>query len=339
MNRTTGMPVPPPERRLPDARRRREELLSMIDDEVLANTVRRRWLLPLGVAGAVTATGVAAVLAFGGGAATKAAGSTYNPAASGTATAPGQALPSGLVKLYPDARVLASGQECRDLTSGGKVPQVDPGYSWNGVAADAADTYCLEVPESAAKPAAIDPDNPVITAAPLLPLPADRVAKILHSCLGADASKFHAVVAVNTSVATKRQDAVVVASDSGNGAVVCTALGDTGTRDISSQGTAYSPITEFDSGSDFNTAAQTGGEPTTYLLTDVGHYSEDVAKVTVSYGDEAKQIPAVMKDGIFYLSVSTPWDARYSHPPVGYVHAFDASGKEIYNAKTAAPKK
>ncbi|MEE1782660.1 hypothetical protein PUR71_06945, partial [Streptomyces sp. SP17BM10] len=59
------------------------------------------------------------------------------------------------------------------------------------------------------------------------------------------------------------------------------------------------------------------------------------AKVTISYGDDPTQYPAVMAGGAFVYTaaISTANDAK-SFPPDPYVHAYDADGKEIYNQKT-----
>ncbi|MFF2565930.1 hypothetical protein ACFVUZ_40485, partial [Kitasatospora sp. NPDC058060] len=66
-----------------------------------------------------------------------------------------------------------------------------------------------------------------------------------------------------------------------------------------------------------------------------GHYTPDVAKVTISYGDDPTQYPAVMAGGAFVhtAAVSTNPDGN-SFPPAPYVHAYNADGKEIYNQKT-----
>ncbi|MEE1784622.1 hypothetical protein PUR71_17175, partial [Streptomyces sp. SP17BM10] len=59
------------------------------------------------------------------------------------------------------------------------------------------------------------------------------------------------------------------------------------------------------------------------------------AKVTISYGDDPTQYPAVMAGGAFVYTaaISTANDAK-SFPPDPYVHAYNADGKEIYNQKT-----
>ncbi|MFE3505501.1 hypothetical protein ACFXOZ_37520, partial [Kitasatospora sp. NPDC059160] len=66
-----------------------------------------------------------------------------------------------------------------------------------------------------------------------------------------------------------------------------------------------------------------------------GHYTPDVAKVTISYGDDPTQYPAVMADGAFvHAAAVTASSDPKAFPPDAYVHAFNADGKEIYNQKT-----
>ncbi|MEV6979622.1 hypothetical protein AB0N76_39765, partial [Kitasatospora sp. NPDC093806] len=61
------------------------------------------------------------------------------------------------------------------------------------------------------------------------PMDAGAVAGILASCLGADASKYHAVIAVRTPVASADTDGVVVAVDSAGRYVQCESKGSKGT--------------------------------------------------------------------------------------------------------------
>ncbi|MFF2565883.1 hypothetical protein ACFVUZ_40235, partial [Kitasatospora sp. NPDC058060] len=72
-----------------------------------------------------------------------------------------------------------------------------------------------------------------------------------------------------------------------------------------------------------------------FLSLGAGHYTPDVAKVTISYGDDPTQYPAVMAGGAFAYTaaVSTGPNAN-TFPPAPYVHAYNADGKEIYNQKT-----
>ena len=179
----------------------------------------------------------------------------------------------------------------------------------------------------------IDPTAPVITTGGGRQLTADRVAKILASCLGSDASRFHAVIAVSTAIATTDEDGYVIAKNDGGKFAECSAHGDVGRpgdgggADINLLPTqAGGAVQMFSGGTDFNTPG-TDGTPTSYLVINSGHVSSAVVKVTITYGTERKQYPAILEGGAYYLSVSTPYHKNDSHPPVGWVHAFDASGK------------
>ncbi|MET8545891.1 hypothetical protein ABZW03_35440, partial [Kitasatospora sp. NPDC004799] len=63
------------------------------------------------------------------------------------------------------------------------------------------------------------------------------------------------------------------------------------------------------------------------------------AKITVSYGDDPTQYPALMAGGAFVhtaaltTATGTGTDAN-AFPPAPYVHAYNADGQEIYNQKT-----
>ncbi|MFG2449258.1 hypothetical protein ACGFSG_07770 [Streptomyces sp. NPDC048512] len=65
-----------------------------------------------------------------------------------------------------------------------------------------------------------------------------------------------------------------------------------------------------------------------------GHYTTGVAKVTVSYGNKPKEYPAVMAGGAFVCAAALRPDtapgAHYAGPSP-YIHAYDASGKEVYD--------
>lgn len=41
----------------------------------------------------------------------------------------------------------------------------------------------------------------------------------------------------------------------------------------------------------------------------------------------------MMVDGIYYLSVTTPNYPDYTHPVVGWVKAYDASGKKVFDSR------
>ncbi|MER7723544.1 hypothetical protein [Streptomyces sp. NPDC096323] len=184
-------------------------------------------------------------------------------------------------------------------------------------------------------PASAAPDAFTVTSGKTTPIDARTVTKILSSCLGPDASRYHPVIAVRTPVAVKDWDGVVVAVDSAGQYVQCESKGDKGNSPDSPPtfinnrlwGTGRT-IAYFDS-----LGTRVGDKQ--YLMLGAGHYASDVAKVAISYGDEPKQYPAVMAGGAFVyaaaLSADTS-DPRYAGPSP-YVHAYDASGKEIYNQK------
>ncbi|WP_326733379.1 hypothetical protein [Streptomyces sp. NBC_01022] len=72
-----------------------------------------------------------------------------------------------------------------------------------------------------------------------------------------------------------------------------------------------------------------------YLMLGAGHYTSDIAKITISYGDSPKQYPAVMAGGAFVYAAALSTDNNDPHyaGPSPYVHAYNASGEEIYNQK------
>ncbi|MFD6295180.1 hypothetical protein ACFWFU_10275 [Streptomyces sp. NPDC060235] len=142
------------------------------------------------------------------------------------------------------------------------------------------------------------------------------------------------MIAVRTPVASDNSDGVVVAVDSADQYVQCASKGDKGSSPDSPPtfinnrlwGTGRS-IEYFDS----NREPAGKGQ---YLMLGAGHYTTDVAKVTVSYGNKPKEYPAVMAGGAFVYAATlrpdTPPGPRYAGPSP-YIHAYDASGKEIYD--------
>ncbi|GAA1406731.1 hypothetical protein GCM10009639_54860 [Kitasatospora putterlickiae] len=165
------------------------------------------------------------------------------------------------------------------------------------------------------------------------PIDAGTVAGILGSCLGSGASKYQAVIAVRTPVASPAADGVVVAVDSAGQYVQCESKGDQGTSMsvpatfINDHQWGAGHLIKFFDG--FSTPAD-GGQ---HLSLGAGHYTPDVAKVTISYGDDPTQYPAVMAGGAFVYTaaISTGPNGK---APAPYVHAYDTDGKEIYNQKT-----
>ncbi|MFE7189796.1 hypothetical protein [Kitasatospora sp. NPDC057541] len=173
-----------------------------------------------------------------------------------------------------------------------------------------------------------------VTSTTTTPIDAGTVAGILGTCLGSDASQYNAVIAVRTPVASSDTDGVVVAVNSAGKYVQCETKGSSG-NSLSSPPTFINDrlwgtghrIAFFDSFSEPVAPGQ-------YLSLGAGHYTSDVAKITVSYGDDPTQYPAVMAGGAFVhtAAVSTdPNEKRF--PATPYVHAFNADGKEIYNQK------
>ncbi|MFI8875715.1 hypothetical protein [Streptomyces sp. NPDC055243] len=257
-------------------------------------SLRRRWGVPLSVATGVTALSVAAVGVLGG---TEDAGpSAADPAYGGGSP----------VKSTPAPSPSAS----HGATSGGDGSGPS---SHRGTSPEAGFT---------------------VTDATTTPIDAGTVTKILSSCLGPEASQFHAVIAVRTPVASRDWDGVVVAVNSADQYVQCQSKGDKGTSQDSPPtfindrlwGTGRT-VEYFDS---MLEPVATGR----YLMLGAGHYTSDVAKITISYGDDPKEYPARMAGGAFVygaaLAPDTPPGPRYVGPSPS-VHAYDASGKEIYN--------
>ncbi|WP_330465128.1 hypothetical protein OG547_04545 [Streptomyces longwoodensis] len=175
-------------------------------------------------------------------------------------------------------------------------------------------------------------DGFAVTSTRTSPIGAGAVAKILASCLGQDASNFHAVIAVRAPVATKDTDGVVIAVNSARQYVQCETKGHKGTSmsvpptfiNDRLWGTGHL-IEFFDS---FSEPAH--GEQT--LSLGAGHYTPDVARITISYGDNPTQYPALMADGAFVYTAALSGPERNSPSP--YVHAYNAAGQEIYNQQT-----
>lgn len=353
-----GLPVPPPERRLPDHGRRREELLRMIDQEQARSRLRKRWGLPLAVAAIVSATGVITALALSGGSTDTTrvspavahidvtATPTTGPGG-GVATVPDTPSPTGDgpdaghtdgAKAVGDKTVVVVGgvtttlamdkpaynDACRLALAAkeGKAPPVIV-----GPAPPAIDPrLCTQ-----ADPATVEPTNPEMHAEPLNPLPPARAAAILASC-APSGGPWQPVIAVNTSIPTPDQDAMVIGVNARHEYAFCSGLGDVGrktaappTMTMNSNRTGNIHLREFESGTDFS-------DRKNYLMIDWGLVGPEVARVTVSYGFEKREAPALLAGGAYMLTVSTPYNANYTHPPVGYVHAYAADGSKLYDA-------
>ncbi|MFI6653099.1 hypothetical protein ACIBI8_36595 [Streptomyces sp. NPDC050529] len=179
------------------------------------------------------------------------------------------------------------------------------------------------------------PDAFSITSGKTTPIDAGTVTKILASCLGSDASRFHPVVAVRAPIASQDGDGVVIAVDSADQYVQCKSKGDKGNSPDSPPtfindrlwGTGH--MIEY-----FDSIREPAGKGQ-YLMLGAGHYTSDIAKITISYGDSPKQYPAVMAGGAFVYAAALSTDNNDPHyaGPSPYVHAYNASGEEIYNQK------
>lgn len=176
-----------------------------------------------------------------------------------------------------------------------------------------------------------------VTSATTTPMESGAVARILASCLGSGASGFHAVIAVRTPVASKDWDGAVIAVNSAGQYVQCQAKGQRGSSldhpptFINDRLWGTGHLVEY-----FDSTGQPAGQGR-YLSLGAGHYASHVAKITVSYGEDPKQYPAVMAGGAFFYTAAFSTGAStpefFSAMSTPYVHAYDAAGKEIYNQK------
>ncbi|SCD62370.1 hypothetical protein GA0115251_11605 [Streptomyces sp. TverLS-915] len=310
MNDMQGIPPAPPDRDLPNHRRMREELLMKITEpRDNAASSHRRWMVPLGVAAGVSAVSVAAVAVFGATGDTEPrptdralSGTSPSGASRGGDTAPGAAPAS---------------------------PSASPSGSPSGSASAGTSG-----PSSKRSTTVPDTNAFRITKTGTTPIAAATTAKILASCLGPDASRFHSVVALRTPAAGDTTDGVVVAVDSAGQYAQCAAKGEKGSSPdvpptfINDRLWGTGRVISY-----FDTVQEPTGDGQ-FLISGAGHYTSDVARVTVSYGDKPKEYPARMAGGAFVyaatLSPDTPPDRHFAGPAV-YVHAYDASGKEVYN--------
>lgn len=186
-------------------------------------------------------------------------------------------------------------------------------------------------------PSASAPPAVTVTSVTTTPIKAEAVGRILSSCLGSDAARFHPVIAVRTPAAAKDWDGTVIAVDSAGQYVQCQTKGERGSSPdvpptfINDRLWGTGHLVEY-----FDSIGQPAGKGR-YLSLGAGHYTSGVAKMTVSYGEDPKQYPVVMAGGAFFYSASFSTGsstakliAAMSTP---YVHAYNAAGKEIYNQK------
>ncbi|WP_406208747.1 hypothetical protein OH807_37440 [Kitasatospora sp. NBC_01560] len=250
---------------------------------------------------------------------------------------PAPTLPAAEIRRRADRRrhrrhALVATAACTAAALCLALPSVlRPPVPQEGAATTDVSSAPASVPASPRPPAAF-----TVAGTSTTPIDAGAVAGILASCLGSDASQYHAVIAVRTPVASADTDGVVIAVNSANQYVQCESKGSKGTsRSVPATfindrlwGTGHL-IEFFDS---FSTPAATAGQR---LSLGAGHYTPDVAKVTVSYGDDPTQYPTVMAGGAFVhtAAITTSTDPK-AFPPAPYIHAYNADGKEIYNQKT-----
>ncbi|GAA2019524.1 hypothetical protein GCM10009839_15030 [Catenulispora yoronensis] len=322
----------------------------MIDQEQARGGVRRRWGLPLGVAAVVSATGVVAVLALGGG--TKPAGdsgvgplaggttalktaetATVTPDATGGAGTP-SASGSGQVVVVQNGQTITLPYNSQDFVAACKVA-LDVRDGRVVVSASPSPKLidpklCTSVEPSSPAGPPVEPTSPVITPGQNEALPADRVQAILASC-APSGGPWQKVVAVKTAFATQHVDAMVIATNSKHEYVFCDAKGNTGFPSqtptivtLASLRVGNSHLKEYDGGTDYSDRQH-------YLMFNWGLIGPEVKKVTVSYGTEKQEYPALVDNGAFLSTASTPFNPDYTHPPIGYVHAYAADGTKLYD--------
>ncbi|MCX5397760.1 hypothetical protein [Streptomyces sp. NBC_00102] len=287
-----------------------------IDSEDNRASLTRRWGVPLGVATGVAALSVTAVAVFGG---------TGNAEPVLATPAKGGAIPTTGAAASPTpstpAKTATPGSASAGTTDGSISGGTGTGGSVSG--------------GSGSAPVASEPVAATITGTATTPIDARSVAKILASCLGSDASRYDAVIAVRTPAAAQDWDGVVVAVDSAGQYVQCESKGDKGNSPdspptfINDRLWGAGHLIEY-----FDSIGAPAGKGR-YATLGAGHYTSGIAKITVSYGDDPKQYPATMAGGAFVyaaaLSTGTSEPGRYFSGPSAYVHAFDASGKEVYD--------
>ncbi|NUP47165.1 MAG: hypothetical protein HOW97_07600 [Catenulispora sp.] len=267
----------------------------------------RRWGLPLGVAAVVSATSVIAALALGSGPTKTSANPGSMPAPSPTAA------PTLDGPAFDDACKLAQAKK------EGKAPPPILGT----VPPDIDPALCTGPAPT------VEPTNPEITAPPLTPLSPARTNAILTTC-APTGGPWQPVLAMTTAIPTPDEDAMVIGTNTEHQYVFCSGLGNTGRSTteptittMASMHTGNNHLKEY-SATDFS-------DRKNYLMLTWGLAGPEVARVTVSYGYEKREAPALLSNGAYLLSVSTPYNAQYTHPPIAYVHAYAADGTKLYD--------
>ncbi len=314
MNDSQGIPAAPPDRDLPNHRRIREELLMKIDPDDKGASLRRKWGVPLGIAAGVAGVSIAAVAVFGGDAAAKPVLSTSalgagTPASATATPSPAAGTPGASAAPTPATTPTAAGSAGAGSSGGGSGPS--------------------------AGPVTVTPSPFTISSVATTPIDAGAVSQILASCLGSGASAYHSVIAVRTPVTSQDADGTVIAVNSAGQYVQCETKGNQGSSSdspptfINNRLWGAGHFIEF-----FDSTGSPAGQGQ-YLLLGAGHYTSDVAKITISYGSDSKQYPAIMAGGAFFytsaLSTGATSPGSFFMAPDPHVHAFNASGTEIYS--------
>ncbi|MHA6759400.1 hypothetical protein [Streptacidiphilus sp. PAMC 29251] len=282
-----------------------------IDPEDQPASLRRSWGLPLGVAAAVAVVSVAAVTAFGGHATAKPALDT-TALGTGIPTSGATASPSRSATPTHGATSTHSATRGAGSSGGGSVssgPVTPAPVSWTFISGKTP------------------------------PIAAGTAARILASCMGSEASKYHVVIAVRTPIASKDWDGALVAVNSAGQYVQCETKGDRGTSPdspptfINNRLWNAGHTIEF-----FDSFGASAGQRDSLSL-GAGHYTSAVAKITVSYDSNPKEYPVIMAGGAFFyasdmtntLGSSSSSPGSFVLTPNPYLHAYNAAGQEIYN--------
>ncbi|CAM5479580.1 hypothetical protein GCM10010329_29860 [Streptomyces spiroverticillatus] len=271
-----------------------------IEEDSHRPSARRKWGVPLAVAGGVAVMSVAAATVLGGSGGGEAKPVLADPAGNPTRTGSPTPGPADGAQAKKEGK--ASPSQGAGTTSSGKTAPQKSVFT--------------------------------VTSTKTTPIDAKATAKILATCLGKDASRYQPVVALRAPVAAPDQDGTVLAVDADKKYVECGAKGDKGTS--SSHPPTFINDRLWSTGKQiayFNSTGTPIGKRK-QLVVGSGHYTEGIAKVTVSYGDDPKQYPTVMGGGAFAYAAELSAPSVPSQEDWGLdakIHAFDASGKEVYS--------
>ncbi len=237
------------------------------------------------------------------------------------------ALSVGAVSVFGGE---GAAEPVRAGSGGSPTSAASPGPS-RGSSSAGAGTTPSSAPSASASPAV------TVTSVTTTPIKAGAVGRILSSCLGSDAGRFHPVIAVRTPAASKDWDGTVIAVDAAGQYVQCQTKDERGSSPdvpptfINDRLWGTGHVVEY-----FDAVGEPAGKGR-YLSLGAGHYTNAVAKITVSYGEDPKQYPAVMAGGAFFYTASFSTGSSPAKlidaMSTPYVHAYNAAGKEIYNQK------